>query len=55
MASQNIIAVIFDCDDTLCPDTITFLLQSYDIDAKLFWREVAGQVSAGWDPPLAYM
>jgi len=55
MSTQNVIAVIFDCDDTLCLDTITFLLQSYGIDPKLFWREVAEEVSAGWDPPLAYM
>jgi len=55
MASQNTIAIVFDCDDTLCPDTITFLLQSYGIAPKSFWEEVANEVDAGWDPPLAYM
>ena len=55
MATQNVIAVMFDCDDTLCPDTITFLLQRYGIDPKPFWEEVAEQVSARWDQPLTYM
>jgi phosphoglycolate phosphatase-like HAD superfamily hydrolase len=55
MSVQNIIAVIFDCDDTLCEDTITYLLTSCGINAKSFWDEVADEVQAGADPPLAYM
>jgi len=55
MSVQNVIAVIFDCDDTLCPDTITYLLTRYDIDPQRFWQEVEMDVRAGMDPPLAYM
>ncbi len=55
MSAQNVIAVIFDCDDTLCGDTITYLLTSYSLDAKSFWKEVDDEVQTGMDPPLAYM
>lgn len=55
MATQNTIALIFDCDDTLCPDTISFLLEHYGVSPKRFWRAVTRMVRTGWDPPLAYM
>ncbi len=55
MSAQNVIAVIFDCDDTLCGDAITYLLTSYGIDAISFWNEVTTEVRNGTDPPLAYM
>ena len=55
MSVQNIIAIIFDCDDTLCEDTITYLIRSYGINAKSFWKEVGDEVETGMDPPLAYM
>lgn len=55
MSAQNGIAVIFDCDDTLCGDTITYLLKNYGINVKSFWEEVGGEVETGMDPPLAYM
>ena len=55
MSVQSVIAIIFDCDDTLCEDTITYLLKSYGINAKSFWQEVSGEVETGMDPPLAYM
>lgn len=55
MSAQNIIAVIFDCDDTLCSDTITYLLNHYELDPQCFWEEVALDVKTGMDPPLAYM
>jgi hypothetical protein len=55
MPDQNVIALIFDCDDTLCEDTTTFLLEQLNIDSKAFWRSVNLMVRKGWDPPLAYM
>lgn len=55
MATQNIIALIFDCDDTLCPDTISLLLKQYRVPHKNFWEGVTELVREGWDPPLAYM
>lgn len=55
MAEQNVIAVLFDCDDTLCEDTTTFVLKKYDIDVNRFWESINQLVRKGWDPPLAYM
>lgn len=55
MATQNTIGLIFDCDGTLCPDTITFLLKQYRVPHRKFWRGVTDMVRKGWDPPLAYM
>lgn len=52
---QNIIGMIFDCDDTLCKDSTTFLLKELDIDVDKFWRRVNSMVRKGWDPPLACM
>jgi hypothetical protein len=55
MTEQNVIALIFDCDDTLCEDTTAFLLRELGIDVDTFWRSVNLMVRKGWDPPLAYM
>lgn len=53
--SEPIVAVIFDCDDTLGADTISFMLQQYGIDPQGFWDEIGSMVKDGWDPPQAYM
>jgi phosphoserine phosphatase len=53
-APQNIIAIIFDFDDTLTDDSTTQLLGHHGIDAKEFWRQCGEMASAGWDPTLAY-
>jgi len=55
MVEQNVIAVLFDCDDTLCEDTTTFVLKKYGVDVLRFWESVEKMVGNGWDPPLAYM
>jgi len=55
MSEQNIIGMIFDCDDTLCEDSTTFLLKELDINVDTFWRSVNLMVRRGWDPPLACM
>jgi len=53
---QEIIAVIFDFDDTLAPDTTTAFLESRGIDSDRFWREkVDSLLAAGWDPIPAYL
>ena len=55
-SSQNIIAVIMDCDDTLCDDTTDFVLERLGISPyKDFWPRVTPKIERGWDPPLAYM
>jgi len=58
MPLQNKIAIIFDCDGTLCEDSTDFVLEKCgmsEIDIKRFWRGVNKMVKEGWDPPLAYM
>src|SRR4051794_4690501 len=55
-APQNVIAVVFDFDDTLTDDSTTALLQHHGIDAADFWKNrAAGLLKAGWDPTLAYL
>lgn len=53
--AEPVIAVIFDFDETLGPDTISFFLQNQGVDVKQFWEEVNDMVRQAWDPPLAYM
>jgi 2-hydroxy-3-keto-5-methylthiopentenyl-1-phosphate phosphatase len=53
--NEAVIAVIFDFDGTLGPDTIASLLDAHKISPKTFWTEVDRRVDEGWDPPLAYM
>lgn len=53
---QNIIAVIFDFDDTLAPDSTSSYLDSIGVDTHAFWgQRVAPLLSAGWDPVPAYL
>ena len=52
---QNTIAIICDCDETLAPETTSFLLKENGINPKMFWKKMSKNVSEGWDPPLAWM
>ncbi|MCF7854287.1 MAG: haloacid dehalogenase-like hydrolase [Candidatus Pacebacteria bacterium] len=53
---QNIIAVVFDFDDTLAPDSTSSFLESIGVDVPSFWSERAqALVADGWDPVLAYL
>src|SRR5262245_61073581 len=55
-APQNVIAVVFDYDDTLTDDSTTKLLESVGIDTKDFWENRMRQLTdTGWDAPLAYL
>jgi hypothetical protein len=55
-APQNIIAVIFDFDDTLTDDSTTQLLESRGIDTNDFWKnKLPAKMADGWDPALAYL
>ncbi|MFG0253312.1 MAG: haloacid dehalogenase-like hydrolase [Phycisphaerales bacterium JB038] len=50
------IALIFDFDGTLAPDSTTSLLASLGIDSERFWREDVGALlDAGWDEMPAYL
>ncbi|HEY5656494.1 MAG TPA: haloacid dehalogenase-like hydrolase, partial [Myxococcota bacterium] len=54
--SKPVVAVIFDFDDTLAPDSTSQLLAGLGVDVAEFWREdVAPLVRAGWDPVPAYL
>ena len=49
-------AVIFDFDDMLLPDSTSALLSEHGIDPAQFWSGDAQKlVEQGYDPPLAYL
>ncbi len=52
---QNTIAIICDCDETLSPDTTSFLLEKNGIKPKTFWKGIDKFIKDGWDPPMAWM
>jgi len=53
---KNIIAVIFDFDDTLAPDSTSFFLESMGVDVPHFWRDTVDPlIDEGWDPIPALM
>lgn len=49
------IAVIFDFDDTLVPDSTTKLLREKAINPERFWEEVDDLTCQGFDKTLAYL
>lgn len=50
------IALIFDFDDTLMPDSTSRFLQAHGIDVEEFWgRTVKELLSQGYEPALAYL
>ncbi len=50
------LAVVFDFDDTLVPDSTTKLLHQHGIDTKKFWKkDMKRLVQSGYDPALAYL
>lgn len=52
---QSTIAVIFDFDDTVAPDSTTHLLKSHDVDIREFWMDrFPTRVRKGYDPTIAY-
>jgi phosphoserine phosphatase len=54
--AQNIIAVIFDFDDTLTDDSTSQLLKKYKVDPNDFYNnKVKALVNKEWDPTLAVM
>lgn len=60
LPQPNVIAVLFDFDDTLGEDTTSLFLKEKLVMTKSqiqkFWNEeVDSLVRSGWDPPLAYI
>jgi phosphoglycolate phosphatase-like HAD superfamily hydrolase len=53
---QDTIAVVFDFDETLAPDSTSTFLNSLGVDVKAFWgKEVEPLLDVGWDPVPAYL
>jgi hypothetical protein len=53
---SGVIALIFDFDDTLAPDSTTKLLESRGVEPVEFWDQAATLVSdEGFDPTHAYL
>ena len=55
MPVSNIIALIFDFDDTLTDDSTTKLLEARGINSNDFWETRNKLVGNGWDPTLGYL
>ncbi len=56
MDENKKIAIIFDFDDTLAPDSTSAFLEWYGIDAADFWeKEVNPLLIKGWDPIPAFL
>ena len=54
--TTDIIALVFDFDETLAPDSTSKFLQAYGIDTASFWqKEVKALVESGFDQPTAYL
>ena len=54
--AKHTIALIFDFDDTLVPDSTTALLASRGIDTEDFWKvKDKALIEKGWDPVHAYI
>lgn len=53
---SSVIALIFDFDDTLAPDSTTGFLNDIGVDSAGFWKsEVDPLLAADWDPVPAYL
>ncbi|HEY0297397.1 MAG TPA: HAD family hydrolase [Bordetella sp.] len=53
---SDVIALIFDFDDTLAPDSTTGFLESIGVDAAAFWKDSVDPLLSNedWDPVPAY-
>ncbi len=53
---SEVIALIFDFDDTLAPDSTSGFLEHIGVDTQKFWSEnVNDRIASGWDPVPAYL
>ncbi len=56
VTATDIVAVIFDFDDTLAPDTTTALIEKFGLNPEHFWRRDAqALIEQGYDQPTAYL
>lgn len=52
---HNVIAVIFDFDDTLAHDSTSSFLEYIGVDVKAFWESHKDLLACEWDPIPAYL
>ena len=53
---SDVIALIFDFDDTLAPDSTSGFLESLGVDTQQFWtKRVDPLLAQDWDPVPAYL
>lgn len=53
---MNKIAIVFDFDDTLAPDSTSSFLENMGVDVKEFWKKkVQPLLEDDWDPIPAYL
>jgi len=53
---SDVIAIVFDFDDTLAPDSTSGFLAGLGVDVERFWRnDVQALIDDGWDPVPAYL
>ena len=52
---ETIIALVFDFDDTLTPDSTSMFLQMAGLDPRQFWEDQRARIADGWDQVPAYM
>jgi len=53
---SDVIALIFDFDDTLAPDSTSGFLESMGVDTQEFWtKRVDPLLHQDWDPVPAYL
>lgn len=53
---KDLIAIIFDFDDTLAPDSTSGFLAHMGVDVLRFWQETVDPLlEQGWDPVPAYL
>jgi phosphoserine phosphatase len=53
---QDTIAIVFDFDETLAPDSTSSFLESTGTDVRKFWSEIVQKrIDEGWDPVPAYL
>ncbi len=56
LVATDIVALIFDFDDTLAPDSTSKLLRAHGIETYPFWQnDVKRLVESGYDQPTAYL
>ncbi len=53
---SDVIALVFDFDDTLAPDSTSGFLADLGVDVREFWAtQVDPLIAGGWDPVPAYL